>query len=57
MRAICKGHALTLLLKSELFGGVVIVFFFFIFEVPPLASSSFLTMLHPLLKNVNRVIR
>jgi hypothetical protein len=35
--------------ELELCGGVVMVSFF---KVPPLASNAFLTMLHPLLKNV-----
>jgi hypothetical protein len=39
--------------ESELCGGAVTLFF----EVPPLASDTFLTTLHPLLENVNGVIR
>jgi hypothetical protein len=38
--------------ESELCGGVVTVSF----EVPPLASDAFLTMLHPLLENVLQTI-
>jgi hypothetical protein len=40
--------------KSELCGDVVTVSFF---EAPPSASDTLLTILLPLLKNVNRVIR
>jgi hypothetical protein len=39
--------------ESEVCGGVVTVFF----EVPPLASNALHTTLHPLLENVNEVIR
>jgi hypothetical protein len=39
--------------ESELCGGAVTVFF----EVPSLASDALLTTLHPLLENVNGVIR
>jgi hypothetical protein len=40
--------------ESELCGGAVTVSFF---EVPPLANYALLTTLHPLLENVNGVIR
>jgi hypothetical protein len=40
--------------ESELSGGAVTVSFF---EVPPLASDALLTTLHPVLENVNAVIR
>jgi hypothetical protein len=38
---------------SELCGGLVA----FSFEVPPLANDSLLTTLHPLVENVNELIR
>jgi hypothetical protein len=40
--------------QSELFGGVIMVSFF---EVLPLVSDALLTKLHPLLENVNGIIR
>jgi hypothetical protein len=43
--------------ESEICGGAVTVSFFFFSEVPPLASDALLTALHPLLENVNGVIR
>jgi hypothetical protein len=52
-RAICKVQDLPYYSKLELCGGAVMVSFF---EVPPLASDSFLTMLHPLLENMLQML-
>jgi hypothetical protein len=53
MRAVCKVHGLTLLLRVRTLwrcgDGVF-------FEVPPLVSDALLTMFHPLLKNVPQTV-
>jgi hypothetical protein len=53
-RAVCKIRGLDLLLRVGTFWRCGDGLFF---EVPPLASEVLLTMLYPLLENVNGVIR
>jgi hypothetical protein len=53
MRAICKVHGLTLLLWVGALWRCGDGLFF---EVPPLASDTLLTTLHPLLKNVLQTV-
>jgi hypothetical protein len=53
MRAVCKVHGLTLLLRVGTLWRCSDGLFF---EVLPLASDALLTMLHPLLENVLQII-
>jgi len=53
MGTVCKVHGLTLLLQVRTLCTCDVFFF----KVHPLASNVLLTTPHPLLENVNRVVK